>query len=206
MSNDRARALAFKETIESKIRGLIEEFAEGKISREQFHVIYEKYNAQLSIANHALMSGNPDAVSIAQGGPPTIAIRDAHMARAKGLLIYHNLSRKTLETLGEFDVPMASIQATLDEFTASMKANRLLERRLVKISDKIWLMVSPGRFTTSVTLFQNQPAEQQSREIERLHRDFEEANRAALERGAVDGSKLAYPFLAFIKKKYTQPQ
>lgn len=201
MTDSRAKAQAFKETIEAKIRGIIEEFADGKLSREQFHVIYEKYNAQLEIANHALLSGNPDAVSIAQGGPPTIAIRDAYMGKALGLLIYHNKSGQVLETLGDFSVPVSSVSPVLNDITRLMQDNQFIERRTVKIGEKQWLMFAAGDFTTIVTEFVHQPSEFQSREIERLQHDFEEANRTALQREQVNTGKLAYPFLVFIKKK-----
>jgi len=201
MSENKAKAVAFKEGLETKIRGLIEEFAEGKISREQFHVIYEKYNAQLEIANHALMTGNPDAVSIAQGGPPTIAIRDAHMGKAMGLLIYHNNSGQVLETLGDFSVPVSSISQVLNDITQLLMGGKYIERRVVKIKEKQWLMFAAGDFTTVVTEFLHQPSEVQNREIERLHHDFEEANRPALQKEQVNTSKLAYPFLVFIRKK-----
>ncbi len=206
-SDSRAKAMAFKESIEAKIKGLIEEFADGKISREQFHIIYERYNAQLSIANYALLSGNPDAVSIAQGGPPTIAIRDAYSAKATGLVIYHNRSGTVLETLGEFEIPVTRLSTTLNDFTAMMAAGKLIDRHVEKIAEKQWISYAAGRFTSVVTQFVNQPSDQQNREIERLHHDFEEANRAILEKEQVNTGKLAYPFLVFIRQKYKkQPQ
>ncbi len=201
MSDSRAKAQAFKETTEAKIRGLIEEFAEGKISREQFHVIYEKYNAQLEIASHALMTGNPDAVSIAQGGPPTIAIRDAYQGKALGLLIYHNRSGQVLETLGDFTVPVSAIAPALNDITRLMQDNKYIERRQQKIGEKQWLLFVGGDFTTVVTEFVHQPSEFQNKEIERLHHDFEEANRAGLDKEQVNTGKLAYPFLVFIRRK-----
>lgn len=203
-TDSRAKAQAFKDQVEEKVRKLIEEFAEGKISREQFHVIYERYNAQLSIANHALLSGNPEAVSIAQGGPSTISIRDAHMAKAMGLLIYHNKSGRILETLGDFDISVAQLSSYLNDITGLMSESKFIERRVVKIADKQWVMFAAGDYTTVVTEFKNEPAEQQNREIERLHHDFETANRLQLEKDNVNTDRLAYPFLVFIKKKYSK--
>lgn len=201
MSSSQAKALAFKEQLEEKIRGLIEEFALGKISREQFHVIYEKYNAQIEIAKHALASGNPDAVTIAQGGPPTIAIRDAYMGKAVGLLIYHNHSGKVLETLGEFNIPLPTLKPVLNQFTDAMVIGDFIERRTLKVGEKQWLVFSAGHDSTVVTLFLNQPSDMQNREIERLHHDFEEANRALLQKSDIDGKTLVMPFLVFVKKK-----
>lgn len=203
-SNSQAKALAFKEQIEGKIRNLIEEFADGRISREQFHVIYERYNAQLSIATQALMSGNPDAVSIAQGGPPTINIRDAHMGRAHGLMIYHNRSGTVLETLGDFDIPVSRIAPMLNNITALMEEGKFIERRVEKLAEKTWVALFAGDYTTAVTQFINQPSEMQNREIERLHHDFEEANRPQLSAEQVNADRLAYPFLVFIRKKVSR--
>lgn len=41
---------AFQDEIIAKIRKLTQEFAEGKISNEQFNIIYERYNNQLEMA------------------------------------------------------------------------------------------------------------------------------------------------------------
>jgi len=35
-----------------------------------------------------------------------------------------------------------------------------------------------------------------------MHRDFEDANKAALETGHADPSLLAYPFLTFVRKAH----
>jgi hypothetical protein len=201
VDESRSNAVAFKENVEAKVRVLIEEFADGRISREQFHVIYERYNAQLSIAHQALLTGNPEAVSIAQGGPPTVAIRDAYMGKATGLLIYHNKSGIILETLGDFQVPVSKISAALNDITSQMESNRLIDRRVEKVADKQWVMFAAGEFTTVVTQFLHQPSDIQSREIERLHHDFEEANRPLLCKEQVNSHRLAYPFLVFIKQK-----
>lgn len=202
-TSSRAKALAFKEEVEGKIRSLIEEFAEGKISREQFHVIYERYNAQLSIATHALLSGNPEAVSMASFGPPTLNIREAHMARALGLMIYHNRSGKALETLGDFSIDVKRISPILNDITAMMEAGKLIERRVEKLGEKSWVLFAAGDHTTVITEFSNQPSDQQNRELERLHHDFETANRAQVESDNVNTDRLAYPFLVFIKKKFS---
>jgi hypothetical protein len=196
-----AKALAFKESVEFKIRGLIDEFAAGKISREQFHIIYERYNAQLSIATHAVVSGNPDAVAIVQGGPPTIAIRDAAMGKATGMTIFHNRSAATLETLGDFPVTSDELLPTLRDARARMTPGGVAERRVEKLNDRQWLTFTFGQYTTVVTLFSRQPSEQQNREIERLHRDYERANAALLPAERLDGASLACPFLIFVLQK-----
>jgi hypothetical protein len=198
----RQKAEAFKAMVEKKIHDLVVEFAEGKISREQFNILYERYNGQLSIATQALISGNPDAVTIAQGGPPTVMVKDEYMGKAMGMLIFHNKSGTALETLGEFDVALSKIMTTLNEYSFKMDAGEFVELKTEKVENRSWLLFAPGKYTTIVTEFRNEPSQLQIREIERLHHDFEQANKTAIQAETADSDKLAYPFLVFIRKKF----
>jgi hypothetical protein len=206
MSSDaRKKAEEFKEATEAKIRDLITEFTEGLISREQFHAVYERYNGRLQIANEALMTGIPEAVEIAKGGPPTVAVKSASMGRALGVLIYHYGSSLILETLGEFDVPVNKLSPVLNELSMQVDANEHVESRVERLEGRRWLLYNPGRYTVAVTLFLNEPSQMQTREIVRLHHDFEVANATSLKHESVDSNKLAYPFLVFVKKKFGGP-
>jgi hypothetical protein len=82
-----------------------------------------------------------------------------------------------------------------------MQGNRPVERQIKKIGTREWLLFAAGKYTTVVTQFQNEPSPDQCREIERLHHDFELANRTFLRSGQTDKNKLAYPFLVFVQKK-----
>jgi len=198
----RESAEAFKTLMEEKIRALIGEFAEGQLSREQFHVLYERYSSRLSIATEALITNNPEAIEIAKGGPPTIAVRSASMGKALGMMIHHNNSSLTVETLGEFNVPVVKISPTLNEFSMYMEVDQLVEPRSEQLGDRQWLLFTPGKYTTVVTLFRNQPSQAQILEIRRLHHDFEIANADALKKNTFEGKKLAYPFMVFIQQKF----
>jgi hypothetical protein len=201
-TNARANAESFKATIEAKIQDIVKEFAEGQISREQFQLLYERYSSRLAIANEALMTNNPDAVEIAQGGPPTIAVRSASMGKALGMMIHHNSSSLTVETLGEFNVPVVKISPTLNEFSMYMEVDQLVEPRSEQLGDRQWLLFTPGKYTTVITLFRNQPSQAQILEIRRLHHDFENANADALKKNTFQAKKLAYPFMVFIQQKF----
>jgi hypothetical protein len=200
-SKARVAAETFKAEVQKKIHTLITEFAEGRISREQFNMIYMRYSSRLEIADQAMFSGNPDAIQIAQGGPPTIAVKEAFMGKAIGLGIYHNKSGTMVDTLGSFDVPVTLISPVLNDFSMMMESNKLIDRRVRKIGLEQWLLFAAGKFTTIVTLFHNEPSQVQIRELERLHHDFEEANQAFLKKESVDKNKLAYPFLSFVQQK-----
>lgn len=204
MPNDdrNAQIEAFKAEIEAKIKALVSEFAEGSLSREQFHALYERYSARLAIATHALFSGNPDVVDIAQTGPPTIALREALMGKAIGLLIYHHASERVLETLGDFPLPLEQIKPILDDFTMRLLAHTLIEPHMESIGDDRWLLFVSGTYTTVVTLFAHEPAQQQIRELERLRHDFEIANKRELESDDIDPDRLGYPFYTLVRRKY----
>lgn len=193
---------AFKAQTQEKIQKLITEFATGAISREQFHIIYERYTSQLALADMAAASRSPDAVmGMLQDMPATIAVKEAHMGKAIGMMIYNNRSGTLLETLGEFDVPPEKLGPILNDFTLMMEQGKLVDREVRKISAKQWLVFAAGKFSTVVTLFRNEPSEAQCREIERLHRDFEDANRTYFQSTTVDANKLAYPFMVFVQRK-----
>ncbi|MDZ4764495.1 MAG: hypothetical protein SGI73_08080 [Chloroflexota bacterium] len=184
-----------KAQVETKIQGLLTEFAEGKISREQFQVIYARYDSQLLAAEKGL---DADQVS---NGMDTIHIRAVHMGKAMGLVIYHHRSGRLIDTLGTFDVKSSRMASVLNDFSQLMESRKLIDRKIERAGDQAWLFFAAGKHTTIITLFQNEPSSQQMREIERLHHDFEVANDASLSDTHVDVMKLAYPFHVFIQQK-----
>jgi hypothetical protein len=196
MKRDTQYAELFKQSLLDKIQSLLDEFAEGKINRDQFHALYERYSSRLQIVDHALLTGNPDAVEIAETGPTTLEVREETEGKALGLIIYHNDRGTIVETLGNFNVSTKRVLPVLLNFVRAPQ-----EARIEHIAENQWLVLGGGRFTTIATLFQNEPSRVQVRELERLHRDFEDANHYAFESGAVDAHTLGYPFLTFIQKK-----
>jgi len=194
----RAEAEAFKQIIETKIHRIVEEFAEGKLSREQFQVLYERYNGRLSIANQALVSGTPEAIKIAQGGPSTLMVKDTYMGRAMGLVAYHNTNNIQLESLGEFTISAAHIAKILVRFAQQRASGKFIERHVEKIKENQWLLMLPGQTTTIGVRFENEPSQQQIREIARLQHDYERVNDKVLAQSHVD--ELAAPLVVFVRK------
>jgi hypothetical protein len=201
MIDAHARMEQFRTQIQAKIMNSLVEFSDGKLSREQFHAIYQHYDSQLKMAEQALESGNAENIGAGQG--QTFAIRQAHMGKAIGLLIYHNKSGLLLDTLGQFDIPTERIAPILNDFSLMMDARVMVDRRVEKMAERQWLLLAAGRYTTIVTLFKNEPSQEQVREMERLHHDFEIANEVHLSASSVDASRLAYPFLVFIQRRYS---
>ena len=59
----------------------------------------------------------------------------------------------------------------------------------------------PGSYTTLIALFSLEPSDNQLQMVERMHQDFEQANKAALEAGHIDPTKLAFPFYSFVQRR-----
>jgi len=199
--NDHGKIYDFRTQVQAKIEKLLAEFAAGAVSREQFHALYAHHTTNLQLAEQALEAKDTSLIDSAQGA--TISIRQAHMGKAIGLMIYHNKTGMFVETLGAFDVPPALISPILNDFSMLMEADRAIDRRVEKVGERQWLLFAAGRYTTVITLFHNEPSAQQSREIERLHHDFEVANANMLSGIRLDASKLAYPFTVFVQQKLT---
>src|SRR5689334_3740138 len=169
-ANPRTKIEIFKTEVQNKIQGILREFSEGKLNRDQFQSIYQHYTDQLALVDQALAQGEMSSLTGVAGG--TIAIRQAHMGKAIGLVIYHNKSGVLVDTLGDFPVSPARIAPVLNDFSLMMEEGELIDRKVEKVADRQWLLYAAGKFTTVVTLFHNEPSQQQSREIERLHHDL----------------------------------
>lgn len=199
--NSTDKAQTFKMQVIDKIQSLLHEFAAGDLNREQFNALYERYSGQLALAQQVLESGNADLMGQNADKSTTIALRQEHMGKAIGMTIYQNRTGVSIETLGDFEASPFVIAPVLNDFTRLMEAGKPIEQRVEMLAEKSWLLFTGGAYTTVVTLFHNEPSPLQMREIERLHRDFETANKQHLQTGALDSKKLAYPFMVFVQKK-----
>jgi hypothetical protein len=179
--------------IHTKMRGLIKELSEGKISTEQFNVLYERYQNLLELLSTELEVESNDM--------PTIAYRNATTAKALGMGIYHHRSGTMIETLGNFDVSPATLAPVLNEILDKREKREFIEPKIQKVGMGIYMVFMVRQYTTVIILFRNEPSQAQLRDVERLQHDFEEANRHLLENNVVDGTKLAKPFLGFVRKK-----
>ncbi len=186
---------AFKEEIQQKISNVLEEFAQGKLNREQFHAIYERYNSQLELADKAL---DTDA-SLPNDGS-TIAIREKFMGKAQGLIIFSNKTGNIIETLGEFGMSMTELIPVLDEFTTEWQAGHVIDRAMRQTKNDQWLLFAAGKHTIIATLFTNEPSGYQIDVIRRMHQEFEEANQSLLAQKNIDAGQLVYPFYSFVRR------
>jgi hypothetical protein len=191
----------FREEIQRKMRDLLAEFATGKLSTQQFNILYERYNNQLDMATQVI-EGQSDVAQ--QGEMSTLAIREATAGKAIGLAVYHHRSGTIIETLGNFDLPPDVISPTLNEFSSKLESRQFIEPVSKMLPNGLWVVFMARMFTTAIFVFRNEPAPRQLKELVRLQHDFEEANRHLLDRPEVDKEKLAKPFLVLILNKMTK--
>ena len=191
---------AVQETIQAKIRNLLNEFSEGKVSNEQFNILYERFNNQLEMALEVMDGTAPTSNSDVS----TIAVRRATTGKARGLAIYHHRSGTFIETLGNFDLAPELISPTFNEFSKKLAEGEAVEPITRKLDNGLWVVFMAKHFTTAVVIFKNEPSPSQTRELERLLHDFEEANYTNLKQQDVDQSKLAKPFIGFVRKKLNE--
>jgi hypothetical protein len=105
-----------------------------------------------------------------------------------------------IETLGEFQVDPALLVPMLSSYQSAATEIFRAGMRSSAMANGQWLSFVPGKHTTLIALFSLEPSANQLDTVERMHRDFEAANRAALQAGNADPKALAYPFLSFIRR------
>lgn len=194
---------AFIASVEEKMTQIVQEFAEGTLNRDQFQALYERYSSQLATANEALETGKLDTLYSIRNDVSSLIVRDTYEGKALGLIIYHHKGDTILETVGVFSLAIiAEISPRLSEISQKVKGGSgFLDWQVEKFAEDQWLLFDPGRYTTLVTLFRNQPSQQQADQLDRLHNDFEAANRAMFQSDdRLDSAKLAYPFASFVRK------
>lgn len=197
-------AQALIDAIQVKMRGIVDEFSKGEISREQFHKLYEHYQGQIMLATQVMAEAD---TSILTGLTPgeTIAIRSKLTAKAKAMTVYYHSTGLLLETLGDFDLPVSAISSILNNISDQVAFGKTVETRIECIQN-LWVLFAPGKYSTAVMLFSNEPARRQIGIIEGMHRDFETANLNALRGGHAEGKSLVYPFQSFVRRSMTKTQ
>jgi hypothetical protein len=189
---------AIQQELQNKIRDLVLEFGAGKISNEQFNIIYQRYHSQMQMVM-GVIGGTDDR--LASNDISTIAIRSATTGKATGMGIYHHHSGTMVETLGNFDLSPAVMSPVLNDFSDQLESGYHPQPITKKLDDGKWVIFMSKQYTTAVVQFRNEPAPRQVREMERLLSDFEAANEKMLRKMSVDSSKLAKPFIGFVQKK-----
>jgi hypothetical protein len=181
---------------------LVQEFAGGEINRTQFHRLYDRYQRQIMTVAQLLAEADTSMWREAiKDSEDTILIKKRLTAKAVGMSVYENRSGMPIETLGEFAIDPELIVPMLSSYRSAAAEIFRAGMRSTEMENGQWLCFVPGSFTTLIALFSLEPSDNQLQMVERMHQDFEQANRAALEAGHIDPTKLAYPFYSFVQRR-----
>lgn len=188
--------------VHQKMSKLVQEFAHGEINRTQFHQLYDRYQRQIMTVAQMIAESDPaswrDAIRDTED---TLNIKQRLTAKAVGLRVVDNRSSATIETFGDFAIEHEQIAPMLSSYRSAAAEIFRAGMRSAELENGQWLCFVPGNLTTLVALFSLEPSDSQLQMVERLHHDFEQANRAALETGPVDPQTLAYPFYSFVRRR-----
>ncbi len=197
---DQKNSTVMADELQAKIRQLVDDFAHGVINRTQFHELYDRYHRQLTRIME--LSAGPAGAALVNGDDRenTIDIKKRLTARVIGVSIYSNRTGLPIETLGDFAIDPALLVPMLSSYRAATREIFSAGMRSTAMENNQWLCFVPGNFTTLLALFSVEPSQMQMNSVEAMHRDFETANKAALEKDQIDPSTLAYPFLTFVRK------
>ncbi len=186
--------------VHQKMSRLVQEFADGKINRTQFHKLYDRYQRQIMTVAQMIAEVSPAAWQDAiKDSEDTFLLKKRLTAKAVGMSVYLNNTGLPIETIGDFAVAPELIEPMLRSYRAAAAEIFRAGIRSTELENGRWLCFVPGTFTTLIALFSLEPSTNQLEMVGRMHKDFEDANRAALEAGRVDPTQLAYPFYAFVQ-------
>lgn len=193
--------------IHQKMSKLVQEFATGAINRTQFHQLYDRYQRQIMTVAQFIAESDPamwkDAIHETED---TLHLKKRLTAKAVGMSVYYNQSGMPIETLGEFAIEPELIVPMLSSYRSAAAEIFRAGMRSTEMENGQWLCFVPGTYTTLIALFSLEPSTNQLQMVERMHQDFEEANKTALQAGEVDPEKLAYPFYAFVQRRIKPDQ
>lgn len=188
--------------VHQKMSKLVQEFASGEINRTQFHRLYDRYQRQIMTVGQLIAESDPSTWRTAiTETEDTVHLKKRLTAKAVGMSVYDNKSGMPIETLGEFAIEAELIIPMLSSYRSAAAEIFRAGMRSTEMENGQWLCFVPGTYTTLIALFSLEPSDNQLEMVERMHQDFEKANKAALEAGHVDPTKLAYPFYSFVQQR-----
>ena len=183
MPADLVEARAFVANVRAKMAALAEDFALGKINRQQFETIYVHYREQRQTVEALIASMSGGAWRRAVNEGKTSFLMQQAMAQILSYALYDNQSSILLASAGQFRIDPALVVPMLSSYrsvTAEIFGGSITSS---EIEGGHWLSFVPGRYTTFIVVFSLEPARSQLTMIQDLHHDFEVADAEWLARG-----------------------
>jgi hypothetical protein len=204
---ERLQAEEALEKLRKKTAQVANEFSEGKINRAQFTAMYAYYNERRVIVER-LLARDPGTQAWQQVVRPghTSFLRQHFEARPLAYGIYSLGSDDVdhpITSQGNYPLPSDVIKPILTALKVVLRTHsnaRPLSPLRKAVDNGQWITIVPGRYTVAFALFSLEPSAQQFTRVQDLHRDFERANRIALDRGIRVPEQLVFPHRALFEK------
>lgn len=185
--------------LDQKIARLEKDFQLGRINASQYRAIYRHYMEQREVALR-LQAKYPDSdrwqVVLEEG--KTRFLLQLNEAACYSVGLYDIQSRNRIFVHGDMPASAEEAMTLLGTFGSSDEGSSDGRMFATKIESGETLLLIPGLFTVSLAVFSQDPPAWQVRALREVHRNFEAANRAALQRGVTEN--LVFPDLSrFIK-------
>jgi hypothetical protein len=180
--------------LQAKMSALIADLSAGKISHEQFELIYSRYQNRLLRTEEFLAEALSETDSLNTGD-----LLRGMRAQPLGLSFYHHGSGTTVERVGQFDLPLEVMTPVLNDFSLAVEWQVFTEPVMKRLGGTMRVVFMARRYTTLMMVFSNEPSRQQIREMERMHHDFEETNKRSLVRLTVSPYQMTPARPNFIK-------
>lgn len=179
--------------LDAKLARLEHDFQQGTVNTSQYRAIRKHYLEQRQVAIR-LKEANPQSDRwkvVLQEGKTTFLLQ-LNEATCRSVAFYDLKRRDRVFVAGDMPPAAESAMSLLETFGQPKPGgDRMLA---TQTEDGSALLLIPGRFTAALIVFSQEPPAWQVRALREVHRNFEIANKAALERGS--RNSLVYPDLS----------
>jgi hypothetical protein len=171
-------------SIDEKLSRLEQDYRQGRVNSSQYRAIQKHYMEQKEVATR-LRHTHPDSdrwrVVLEEG--KTSFLLQLNEAVVRSVAFYDLNSRERIFSQGDIPLDAEEAIALLGTFSASEEEPNTSRMVATHADDGTALVLIPGRYTAALVSFSQDPPGWQVRALREVHRNFEAANRVALEKG-----------------------
>jgi hypothetical protein len=170
-------------SLDQKLARLEQDYRQGRVNSSQYRAIQKHYMEQKEVASR-LRQTHPDSdrwkVVLEEG--KTSFLLQLNEAAVKCVAFYDLKSHERIFDQGEMPLDAEEAISLLGTFSSSEIDNHTGRMVATHADDGTALVLIPGRYTAALVTFSQDPPGWQVRALREVHRNFEAANRPALER------------------------
>jgi hypothetical protein len=171
-------------SLDEKLQRLEQDYSQGRVNSSQYRAIQKHYLEQKEVATR-LRQTHPDSdrwrVVLEEG--KTSFLLQLNEAAVRSVAFFDLNSRERLFSQGDIPLDAEKAIALLGTFSASEDEPNASRMVATHADDGTALVLIPGRYTAALVSFSQDPPGWQVRALREVHRNFEAANRVALEKG-----------------------